>query len=191
VSPEVSAGWIGLIGASVGAGGALLGVWLQQRYQAKMARDQREEARDDLLEERGRTAADKALAELYALRRHVLTWKVGMSAEERNQWVQSGHTYADDTELNAALIPKATELRERLRYALGAIRGSMFVDAYEAAHEPYMSDFDTEHAIGLLSAYMRGDSMPRPTPREERVSVEREMRLREHEEEERHRSDPL
>ncbi|MDX3233224.1 hypothetical protein [Streptomyces sp. ME19-01-6] len=186
---EVSAGWIGLIGASVGAAGALVGGWFQQRYQAKMAREDREEARNDLLEERGRTAADKALAELYALRRHVVTWKIGWSAVERVEWVQEGHTYADDAELNAALIPKAAELRERLRDALIAIRRSMFIDAHEAGNEPYLSEFDTEHAIELLSAYMRGDGLPQPTLREERAGVERDMRQRLYEEEERPRPD--
>ncbi|WNE95551.1 hypothetical protein PS467_09465 [Streptomyces luomodiensis] len=187
---EVSAGWIGLIGASVGAGGALLGGWFQQRHLAKMAREQREDARNDLMEERGRAAADKALAVLYTLRSHILTWKTGWSAVERVHWVQEGHTYTDDAELNTALIPKATELRKRFRDALGAIRRSMFVDAHEARNEPYLSEFDTEHAIELLSAYMRGDDLPQPTLREERAGVDRDMRQRLHEDEERRRSDP-
>ncbi|MBZ6261188.1 hypothetical protein KVH22_37415 [Streptomyces olivaceus] len=166
----------GLGGAAIGAGGALLGGWLQQRHQAKLDREQREEARAGLVEERGRTAADKALGELYTLRRHVSTWEVDLSAEAKNQWYQTGHTHADEAELNAALIPEADNLRERLQDALESARTSMQIDAWESEHEPYLSAFDTEHAIGLLSAYMRGDSLPAPTLREERASLEREMR---------------
>ncbi|WP_326755113.1 hypothetical protein OH738_10710 [Streptomyces hirsutus] len=190
MQPEVLSGLIGFGGAAVGAGGAFLGTWLQQRHQAQLEQQRWEKARADLLEERGRAAADKALAELYVLRRHISSWKVGMSAEEKSQWYRTGHGHTDNTELNAALIPEANELRERLRNALEVVRTSMHVDAWESEHEPYLSGFDTEHAIALLSAYMRGDPLPSPSPREARESVEREMREEAWAEEERQRSNP-
>ncbi|MET9479298.1 hypothetical protein [Streptomyces sp. NPDC006638] len=173
---EVMAGLIGFGGAAVGAGGALLGAWLQQRHQAETAQKQREDARASLVEERGRTAAEKALAELYGMRRHAVTWKGGMPAEERNKWSHTGSALVDEAELNAALIPGADELRARLQDALATIHTSIHVDAYESEHEAYLSTTDTEHAIALLSAYMRGDALPSPTRREERVGLERDMR---------------
>jgi hypothetical protein len=155
-----------------------------------MEQKRRKEARADLLEERGRAAADRALAELYVLRRHVSTWKVDMSTEEKNQWYQTGHDHTDNAELNAALIPEADELRERLRDCLDVVRTSMNVDAWESEHKPHLSRSDTEHAISLLSAYMRGDSLPTPTLREKRESLEREMRQEAWAEEEGQRSNP-
>jgi hypothetical protein len=155
-----------------------------------MEQKRREEARADLLEERGRAAAEKALTELYDLRRHVSTWKAGMSVEERNQWYQTGYDHTYSAELNAALIPEANELRERLRDALEVVRTSMNVDAWQSDHEPHLSHFDTEHSIALLSAYMRGDCLPPPTSREERETSQREMREEGWAEEERLRSTP-
>ncbi|MEW1686215.1 hypothetical protein [Streptomyces sp. NPDC093594] len=176
MQPEVLAGLIGFGGAVVGAGGALLGTWLQQRHQAKLDREQRRETRADLVEERGRAAAEKALSELYLLRRHISTWKVGMNAEGKNTWFGTCITHADEADLNAALIPEASELRERFRDAMETARMSMQIDAWESEHEPYLSESDTEHAIALLSAYMRGDPLPTPTRREERESLARSMR---------------
>ncbi|MFE1545866.1 hypothetical protein ACFW61_36160 [Streptomyces microflavus] len=172
---ETLAGLIGFGGAVVGAGGALLGAWFQQSHQAKNTRAEREEARASLVEERGRAAAEKALAELYGLRRHVLTWKL-MSEDERTECSRIGYTLTDEAELNASLIPKGEALRERLKDALGALRNSIHVDAYESVHDAFLSTFDTEHAISLLAAYIRGDALPTSSLRERRESLERQMR---------------
>ncbi|WP_328581942.1 hypothetical protein [Streptomyces sp. NBC_00370] len=174
---QTLAGVFGLGGTVVGVGGTLLGGIVQQRHQARTAREERAEARAGEVESRGRVVAEKALAELYELRRHALTWKVGMSPDERNQWVKTANTMADDAELNVALIPAADALRERLQDALSVARKSFFVDAYESEHEPYMSEFDAGHSIALLSAYMRGDgALPTPTERERRECAARETR---------------
>lgn len=173
---ETLVGLMGLGGAVVGVGGTLLGSWLQHRQQAEMAREERAEARAGEAESRGRGVAEKALTELYSLRRHALSWKAGMSAEERNEWVGTAHVMADQAELHTALVPGADTLRERLRDALSAARKSFFLDGYEAEHEAYRSEFDTSHCIALLSAYMRGDAtLPEPTVREERETIERDM----------------
>ncbi|WP_413757197.1 hypothetical protein [Streptomyces sp. MMBL 11-3] len=170
-------GLIGLGGAVVGVGGTLLGGLIQQRYQVRMAREERAEAQAREAESRGRDVARQALAELYKLRQHALTWQVGMSSDERNQWVKTANAIADEAELNAALIPDADALRERLQDALSVTRTSFSVDAHEAEHEPYMSEFDTGHCIALLSAYMRGDeALPTPTLRERRERAQREAR---------------
>ncbi|MFF3377778.1 hypothetical protein ACFYXF_33085 [Streptomyces sp. NPDC002680] len=172
---ETLAGLVGLGGTVVGVGGTLLGGLIQQRHQARTTRDERAEARASEVESRGREVAEKALTELYGLRRHALTWKVGMSSDEQNQWAKTAHTMADDAELNAALIPGADALRERLQDALSVTRKSFSEDAYETEHEPYKSEFDTGHSIALLSAYMRGDeALPTPTLRERRESTARE-----------------
>ncbi|MFF3485092.1 hypothetical protein ACFYXC_17775 [Streptomyces sp. NPDC002701] len=172
---EMLVGVIGLGSAVVGVGGTLLGGWLQQRHQAQTAREERAEARSVEAESRGRQTADKALSELYALRTHALTWKMGMSADERNEWLGRAYTMADAAELHTALVPGADTLSMRLRDALKVVRASFFQDAYEAEHEAYLSEFDTSHCIALLSAYMRGDSsLPEPTLREEREAIERD-----------------
>lgn len=177
VQTETLVGLFGFGAAVLGVGGTLLGGWLQQRHQVQVAREERAEVRSSEVESRGREAAQKALTELYALRRHALTWKVGMSAEERNQWVGAAHPMVDEVELNVALIPGADTLRVRVRDALSVVRNSFFEDGYEGEHEPYRSEFDTSHCIGLLSAYMRGDdALPEPTAREERESIQHDMR---------------
>ncbi|NUP43259.1 MAG: hypothetical protein HOY76_41140 [Streptomyces sp.] len=177
VETETLVGLIGLGGAVVGVGGTLLGGWLQHRQQAQTAREERAEARSSEAESRGREVADKALSELYALRRHALAWKVGMSAAERNEWLGKAHTMADEAELHTALIPGADTLRVRVGDALSVVRASFFQDADEAEHEADLCVADTGHCIDLLSAYMRGDAaLPEPTRREERRAIERDMR---------------
>ncbi|MDW4902891.1 hypothetical protein RB625_31200 [Streptomyces californicus] len=177
VETETLVGLFSLGGAVLGVGGTLLGGWFQQRHQVQVAREERAEARSSEMESRGRGAAEKALIELHALRRHALAWKVGMSDDERNQWVGAAHAMVDEAELNVDLVPRADTLRVRLRDALNVVRHSFFEDCYEADHEAYKSEFDTSHCIGLLAAYMRGDdALPEPTAREEREAIQRDMR---------------
>ncbi|MFI7345291.1 hypothetical protein ACIBSR_03305 [Streptomyces sp. NPDC049936] len=174
--PETLAGLFGLGGTVVGVGGTVLAGWFQQRSQVRTAREEREEARASEAESRGREVARKALSELYDLRRQALTWKTGMSSQERDEWVATAHARADEAELNAALIPQGDVLRVRLRDALSAARG-LFSEGADDDYQVYPTEFAVDHCIALLSAYMRGDpALPRQTRREERTMLEREMR---------------
>lgn len=89
--PETLAGLIGLGGAVIGVGGTLSAGWFQQRHQLRTAQEERAEARTGEVESRGREVARMALSELYQLRRQALAWQVGMSTEERNEWVRTAH----------------------------------------------------------------------------------------------------
>jgi hypothetical protein len=55
---EILVGLIGFSGAVVGAGGALLGGWFQQRHQAAAMREHQEAARASLLD----TVSDGVIA---------------------------------------------------------------------------------------------------------------------------------
>lgn len=167
---EVSAGWIGLIGASVGAGGALLGGWLQQRHQAKVTREQQEAARADLLEERGRAAGEKALSELYALRRYLQDCKTRPVPEERQPWRVKARAFIDEAELAVMLMPNAKEVQTRIECAAGMIIETLRIGREEARQitdrehitHVYRCLAGTRDAIRALSAFMRGDPLPNP-----------------------------
>lgn len=174
--PETLAGLFGLGGTVVGVGGTLLAGWIQQRSQERTAQQERAETRSSEADSRGREVARSALSKLYDLRRQALEWKVGMSAQERHEWVETAHAKADEAELNAALIPQADILRVRLRDALTVAR-DLFCEDENDDHQAHRSEFAVDHCIALLSAYMRGDpELPERTLREERTMLEREMR---------------
>ncbi|MFJ9869829.1 hypothetical protein [Streptomyces sp. NPDC101165] len=167
---EVSAGLIGLVGAVVGAGGALLGGWLQQRHQTKVTREQQAAARASLLEERGRAAGEKALSELYALRRHLKDCELRPVAEERQPWRVIARAFIDDAELAVMLMPKAGEVQSRIADAAGLITETLVIGRDEARamtdreHRTHIHRClaGTLEAIEALSAFMRGDALPEP-----------------------------
>lgn len=163
--------WVGLIGfggAVVGAGGALVGGWLQQRHQATVLRQQQEAARAGLLEERGRAAGEKALSELYALRRHLKDCELRPVPGERQPWRGIARTLIDDAELAVMLMPNAAEVQSRVADAAGLITQTLMIGRDEARmmtdgeHRTHVSLClgGTLEAIGVLSAFMRGDPLP-------------------------------
>jgi hypothetical protein len=165
--------WVGLIGfggAVVGAGGALLGGWLQQRHQATVLREQQEAARAGLLEERGRAAGEKALSELYSLRRHLTDCELRPVPEERQPWRGIARSFIDDAELAVMLMPNAAEVQSRITDAAGLITETLMIRREEAreltdgAHRTHIHRClaGTLEAIGVLSAFMRGDPLPEP-----------------------------
>ncbi|MET9410827.1 hypothetical protein ABZX90_34465 [Streptomyces sp. NPDC002935] len=167
---ETSVALIGFGGAVVGAGGALLGGWLQQRHQATVTREQQEAARAGLLEERGRAAGEKALYELYALRRHLKDCKLRPVSEERQPWRPIARAFIDDAELAVRLMPNAREVQSRITDAAGLITETLVIGRDEARemtdpeHRTHISRClaGTLEAIEALSAFMRGDPLPEP-----------------------------
>lgn len=163
--------WVGLIGfggAVVGAGGALVGGWLQQRHQATVLREQQEAARTGLLEERGRAAGEKALSELYALRRHLKDCELRPVPAELQPWRGIARTFIDDAELAVMLMPNAAQVQSRVADAARLITETLMIGRDEAR---MMTDGEhrthvnlclagTLEAIGVLSAFMRGDPLP-------------------------------
>ncbi|MFF3934381.1 hypothetical protein [Streptomyces hirsutus] len=167
---EILVGLIGFSGAVVGAGGALLGGWLQQRHQVAVAQEQQEAARAGLLEERGRAAGEKALSELYALRRHLKDCELRPVPEERQPWRGIARGFIDEAELAVMLMPNAAEVQSRITDAAGLITETLVIGREEARQ---MTDREhvqhvhrclvgTLEAIGALSAFMRGDPLPEP-----------------------------
>ncbi|MEU0844803.1 hypothetical protein ABZ370_35765 [Streptomyces sp. NPDC005962] len=181
---ETLAGLFGFGGAVVGAGGALLGGWLQQRHQAKVTREQQEAARADLLEERGRAAGEKALSELYALRRYLQDCKTRPVPEERQPWRVKTRAFIDEAELAVMLMPNAREVQARIGEAADLIIDTLTIGREEARQ---MTDQEhithvhrclggTRDAIAALSAFMRGDPLPKPG-RHLRMYIEETARI--------------
>ncbi|MFG1806212.1 hypothetical protein [Streptomyces sp. NPDC049040] len=169
---ETLAGLIGFGGAVVGAGGALLGGWLQQRHQARVTREQQAAARAALLEERGRAAGEKALSALYALRRHLNDCASRPVPEERQPWRVIARAFIDDAELAVMLMPHAAQVQSRIADAAGLITETLVIGREEARQ---MTDREhishihrclagTLEAIQALSAFMRADPLPEPGP---------------------------
>lgn len=167
---EILVGLIGFSGAVVGAGGALLGGWFQQKHQAAAMREQQKAARASLLEERGRAAGEKALSELYALRRHLNECELRPVPEERQPWRGIARGFTDEAELAVMLMPNAGEVQSRITEAAGLITETLIIGREEARQ---MTDREhrthihkclagTLEAIGALSAFMRGDPLPEP-----------------------------
>lgn len=174
MQPEVLAGLIGFGGAVVGAGGALLGGWFQQRHQAALTREDRQVARAGLVEERGRAAADGALAELHALRRHVMRREQGVAPDEELEWLRTVEEHVDQAAMASGLIPEADEMRTRVRDALDVVYTSALAERRKARRSSFASRSAVEHVIEVLSAYKRGDDLPGPTHEEEHRRIERE-----------------
>lgn len=170
VQTEILVGLIGFGGAVVGAGGALLGGWFQQRHQAHVTREQQEVARAGLLEERGRAAGEKALSELYALRRHLKDCELRPVPEERQPWRVIARAFIDDAELAVMLMPNAREVQSRITDAAGLITETLVIGREEAREMTAQEHVKHVHrclagtleAIQALSAFMRGDALPEP-----------------------------
>jgi hypothetical protein len=160
-------GWIGLGGATIGAGAAILGGWIQQRQQVKTDRQK-------LIEERGQTAGHEALAVLYALRRHIASWDPGLDAEGREAWVLSGQEMADEADMAVGLVPESREIRVRMEEALSVVRSRLGQDRLRTTSEAYSTAILTTHAIDILQTFLRGGE-PLP-PRSLQVERLREQR---------------
>ncbi|MFD8072170.1 hypothetical protein ACFV3E_05905 [Streptomyces sp. NPDC059718] len=162
---ETLAGLIGFGGAVVGAGGALLGAWLQQHHQAKAEKAAR-------IEERARAAGDKALSELYALRRHVMECNSEEIPESRQPWLKIAEHHMDAAEMAVGLMPQAEQVREQVKetFLLASTAASYAVMLNESpAAQCAPLRWAASEGITVLSAYMRGDPIPPPSRRVENL----------------------
>ncbi|MCX5449913.1 hypothetical protein [Streptomyces nigrescens] len=62
-----------------------------------------------------------------------------------------------------------------LQEALEVARTSMFIEIHEASDQSVESKLNTDHAIDLLSAYLRGDPLPEASRSVERRRFERAL----------------
>lgn len=168
----VAAGWIGagagLVGAVVGAGGAIVGGWFQHRQQTRTDRQKQ-------IDERGHDAGNKALTEMFALRRHILLWGPGLDPGSRASWLRTGREMADQAEIAAKLIPQAGEVRTRMEEALTVVVTQMHWEHEEPEHPSYHSKVALEHAIDIVAAFMCREPLPEPTNAVERLREERAL----------------
>jgi hypothetical protein len=157
VQTETLVGLIGFGGAVVGAGGALLGGWLQQRHQA-------ETARADRIEERGMTAGANALEELRALWRHMA--EVGGQPDRIpdafQPWKKIANAHMAEATLATMLMPQAEVVRQRIREVGDAM--AVLADAVRDESAALLCySIGADDALDLLTAYMRGDPLPEPS----------------------------
>ncbi|MGW4437026.1 hypothetical protein ACWELO_14880 [Streptomyces sp. NPDC004596] len=110
---ETLVGLIGFGGAVVGAGGALLGGWLQHRQQADTARRERWEGY-------ARKAAETTLTELLTAQEEMTDWAMGFSGreEDANELYRIILERSRSARHSSLLIPEASEMRSRLREVL-------------------------------------------------------------------------
>ncbi|MFB8029456.1 MULTISPECIES: hypothetical protein [unclassified Streptomyces] len=96
----VTAGWFGLIGVAVGASGALVGGWLQQRYQAKTAVEWTATFDAVLLVV---PCADEIRERVFEVVRHLGFYdSLGRNHSEANLWI--GSTCKEAIELLSAFL---------------------------------------------------------------------------------------
>ncbi|MFF9394218.1 hypothetical protein [Streptomyces griseoluteus] len=141
----------GLGGAAIGAGGALLGGWLQQHHQAKTAKEQRRE-------ERRFTAGRTALDMLIRLR-HVGANRAEGDAESQGAWVDQLVEWTTSFDAALFVVPGGDEMRERV---FEVVRHLGFYDVLGQTHSEANAWIDATcgEAIGILSAFLREDPLP-------------------------------
>ncbi|QHA04602.1 hypothetical protein GQF42_16045 [Streptomyces broussonetiae] len=152
---ETLVGLIGFGGAVVGAGGALLGGWLQQHYQDKAAKELRRDER--------RYATGQTALEMLIRFRH--------ASMKRTEDADSDLAFSEAlvefvTTFDAALyvVPGGDEMRRRVLGTIG------LAAAYMEPRRPNSEDkswIDTccKEAIGVLSAFLREEPLPEPSQR--------------------------
>jgi hypothetical protein len=154
VDPQISAGWIGLIGASVGAAGALLGGWFQQRYAAKTAGEQRQE-------ERRYTAGRAALDSLIRLRHSIANRTDNLQSEEA--WTDALVEHSSVYDATLLLIPDADNLRERMSW-IARVLGHYEILGQSLDEANSWVGATTLEGIKVLSAFLREEPLPEPSP---------------------------
>ncbi|WP_331734985.1 hypothetical protein OG379_39830 (plasmid) [Streptomyces sp. NBC_01166] len=170
MEPETLAAVFGLGGTLVGAGVSVWATIISQRHQARTAVTQR-------TEDRGRAAGEKALEELYNLRRFMTEFTAVMAREEGQPWRLTAKRHFDEAELAVMLMPNAREVQDRIEELMGIAGATLMVgrehaqatDGMELLREIRRCRHLAVEAIQILSAYMRDDTLPGPS----RLVIER------------------
>ncbi|MFD8472034.1 hypothetical protein ACFV2E_08255 [Streptomyces globisporus] len=164
MEPETLAAVFGLGGTLVGAGASVWATIVSQRHQARTAVTQR-------TEDRGRAAGEKALEELYTLRRFMTEFTAARAREEGQPWRLTAKRHFDEAELAVMLMPNAREVQNRIEEVMGIAGATLMVgqkhaqatDGMELIREIRHCRSLAVEAIQILSAYMRGDALPTPS----------------------------
>lgn len=158
----MTAGWFGLIGVSVGAAGALLGGWYQQRWQAKEARIQR---REDRAHAAGETALNSLLLVLQnisALRASLR--EPGAAHPPNNEWIVESLNHLQAVEVATWQIPGPEKLRYRIHIAIQNANnyGTAEIPQGEipaAVHMDWIK-LAAQEALACMSAFIRNEALP-------------------------------
>ncbi|MFD5425220.1 hypothetical protein [Streptomyces sp. NPDC127084] len=144
----------GIIGAGAGTVAALLGGWLQQRHQTKLAREEREAARQD-------AAFDTAAAAVFAFQDLFRRRRRGGTEED---WEHQLHGQVDRLRL-AALTLNETKLRERLEEAADLIVNWQLLvpNGLDEPHEIRAALQVADHVRDVLGQYRRTGKVPEPS----------------------------
>jgi hypothetical protein len=145
------------------------------RHEAARAVEEKRDATQKLIEERGQAAGQTAMNELYALRRHINRWRQDLDAESVASWARTGEELADQAEMAVGLIPQSQEIRTRMNEALWVVTMYMSTDQDRPDREPYSSKRALRHAIAILQAFMRGDELPDTSYEVDDLRMQQEM----------------
>ncbi|WP_073947638.1 hypothetical protein [Streptomyces kebangsaanensis] len=152
---ETLAGLMGLAGAVVGAGGALLGGWLQART-----------ARGERIEGYRRDAAQAALNELIQLRHELMVHdrerpmepEYGLSGAFQD-FMHAGERRLMAMNASVLLIPDP-RLRERLERVYEVGNAWLLVPGLRAGGQISWMQAAAREGIEVLGAFLRGDPLP-------------------------------
>ncbi|MEU0844805.1 hypothetical protein ABZ370_35775 [Streptomyces sp. NPDC005962] len=150
---EVSAGWIGLIGASVGAAGALLGGWLQQRHQAKISKEERREGR--------RLATGQSALDMLIRLRQATANRTD-TPEGEDAWTDAFVDWTVTFDAALYVVPDGDEMREQV---FEIVRLIGYYESLGQTHRESNLWIDAlcREALAVLSAFLREDPLPTPS----------------------------
>ncbi|MFF7477080.1 hypothetical protein [Streptomyces sp. NPDC008092] len=142
-----------MCGAAIGAGGALLGGWLQQSRQAKTAKEQRREER--------RYAAGQAALEMLIRFRHA-SMKRTKETESTLAFTEALVEFVTTFDAALYVVSDAEEMRTRV---LDTMSFSAYTIELGHTHDEAKSWIDVicKEAIGVLSAFLREEPLPEPS----------------------------
>ncbi|WP_328939204.1 hypothetical protein OG288_36900 [Streptomyces tauricus] len=148
---ETLVGLSGFGGALVGAGGALLGGWLQQRLQAKTAKAERRE-------ERRYTAGQTALDMLIRLRQATASRTEDQEGEDA--WADAFVDWTVTFDAALYVVPDGDQMREQVFQIMRLIG---FYEALGQTHQESNLWIDSlcKEAIEVLAAFLREEPLPR------------------------------
>ncbi|WP_328450004.1 hypothetical protein OG780_19735 [Streptomyces sp. NBC_00386] len=151
---ETLVGLIGLGGAVIGAGGAVFGGWLQQRHQANTAKAERREGR--------RYAAGQTALEMLIRLRQAAANRTD-TPESESAWTDAFIDWTVTFDAALHVVPDGDQMREQV---FEVVR---LIGYYEALGQTRQEsnlwiDALCREAVAVLSAFLREDPLPRPSP---------------------------
>ncbi|MFF7452402.1 MULTISPECIES: hypothetical protein [unclassified Streptomyces] len=165
MSVEVTVGVIGLVGAALGAGGAVAAGWVQQWQTAKYAvRDRREQ--------RAITLGEEALLQLVHLQR-----ELEMAAEARLLGADPDiadliRRFGRDAETALIRLPGAPDLQKHMNFYFFHINGYIRADRHgellaenewpadDKLRQIAWAQLFAEQAVNTLGAFLREEKLP-------------------------------